>query len=89
MKRVVRASCNIWRESLEITFPLFRIMIPVVVLVKVLKETAAIQVLGDWLSPIMEIVGLPGNLGIVWATTLLLGLYTGTIVFVDLEEIFR
>ena len=72
------------RESLGVAFPLFRIMIPMIIVVKILKEIGAIDILGQWLAPVMGIVGLPGSMGLVWAATLVTGFFPGIIVFADL-----
>ncbi len=45
---------DVWKDSLEISFELFKVMIPVVILVKILQELGAITVLGEWLTPLMQ-----------------------------------
>ena len=72
------------RESVSVALPLFRIMIPMIIVVKILKEMGAIDILGQWLAPVMGIVGLPGSMGLVWAATLVAGFFPGIIVFADL-----
>ena len=44
----------------------------------------AIEILGQWLAPLMGIVGLPGSMGLVWAATLVAGFFPGILVFADL-----
>jgi len=75
---------GIIKESLIIALPLYRIMIPMIIVVKILKEIGAVEILGQWLAPMMAIVGLPGNMGLVWAATLLGGFFPGIIIFADL-----
>ena len=75
---------NFIRESVSVALPLFRIMIPMIIVVKILKEMGAINILGQWLAPLMGIVGLPGSMGLVWAATLVAGFFPGIIVFADL-----
>jgi len=75
---------NFIRESVSVALPLFRIMIPMIIVVKILKEMGAIDILGQWLAPVMGIVGLPGSMGLVWAATLIAGFFPGIIVFADL-----
>ncbi len=77
-------SMGILRESVQIILPLFRIMIPVILLVKVLQEIGMVEVLGQLLFPLMDLVGLPGSMGLVWAATILSGPYTGIVVFANL-----
>ncbi len=71
-------------ESVSVALPVFRIMIPMIILVKILKEMGAIDILGQWLAPVMGIVGLPGSMGLVWAATMVAGFFPGMIIFADL-----
>jgi hypothetical protein len=73
-------------ESLAIALPLYRIMVPVIIFVKVLQEVGAIAWIGQGLSPFMSLVGLPGTTGLIWATTMLSNLYSGMVVFVSLSS---
>ncbi|MFZ2445228.1 MAG: nucleoside recognition domain-containing protein [Syntrophobacteraceae bacterium] len=75
---------QLFSEAFEISWRLFKIMIPVIVVVKVLQETGGIDFLGNLLSPVMRVVGLPGSMGLVWATTILTNLYAGVIVYSSL-----
>ncbi len=65
---------------------LIKISIPVIILVKIATECGLISVLSIVLDPIMGLVGLPGSLGIVWATGLLINLYGAMIVFASLAS---
>ncbi|MBC8258471.1 MAG: hypothetical protein H8E38_05605 [SAR324 cluster bacterium] len=75
---------KIFQESMSLALPLYRIMIPMIIVVKILKEIGAIEILGHWLSPLMGLVGLPGSMGLVWAATLVGGFYPGIFIFADL-----
>jgi len=75
---------DLLKETRRISFHLFKIMVPVVIGVKILQELGAVELLGSLLSPLMTVVGLPGSMGLVWATTLLTNLYGGIAVFVSL-----
>ncbi len=72
-------------ETVQISLTLFRIMIPVIIAVKILQQFGAVAALGEILSPVMRIVGLPGSMGLVWATTILSNIYTGIVVFVSVS----
>ncbi|MEW5722639.1 MAG: nucleoside recognition domain-containing protein [Thermodesulfobacteriota bacterium] len=63
---------------------LFKIMIPIVIGVKVLQELGLIKYLAVPLAPLMELVGLPAQTGLVWATAILNNLYAGIIVYLAL-----
>jgi len=73
------------RDIFDVTFTLFKIMIPIIIIIKVIEEMGGIVLLSEWLSPIMEFVGLPKELGLVWATTILTNIYGGLIVFINLD----
>ena len=75
---------DVWKDSLEISFELFKVMIPVVILVKILQELGAITVLGEWLTPLMQFLGLPGYTGLVWATALFTNFYAAVLVYINL-----
>ncbi|NOH97424.1 hypothetical protein [Vibrio sp. 99-70-13A1] len=73
------------RDIFDVTYTLFKIMIPIILVIKVVEELGGIVLLSSWLSPIMELVGLPKELGLVWATTMLTNIYAGLIVFINLD----
>lgn len=72
------------RESIQVYGVLLRIMVPALIIVKLLQELGALELMGLALGPAMALVGLPAVLGIVWATTLLTNMFTGIIVFIDI-----
>ena len=76
MQKIIELNKNI----LEITYELFRIMIPTLIIVKILQELGFVNVLNNFLSPLMFLVGLPEEIGIVFTTTMLTSPYTGLAV---------
>ena len=72
------------RDAFRICRDLYKILIPVIFLVKVLQELDLIPYLARPLSPLMGWVGLPGEMGLVWATALLNTLYSSLVVFLTL-----
>ena len=81
--RIFKYFIDVIKESLVVALPLYRIMIPMIVLVKILKEAGIVELLGHWLAPLMSVVGLPGSMGLVWAATMLGGFFPGIIIFAD------
>ncbi|EMG35883.1 hypothetical protein PCS_03366 [Desulfocurvibacter africanus PCS] len=75
---------RIVRDSLRISLELFKIMVPVVIAVKILQELGAIAWLARPLAPLMGLVGLPAETGLVWATAMLNNIYSGILVFASL-----
>jgi spore maturation protein SpmB len=74
------------REAGEVSLRLFRIMVPILVGVKILQELGAVSYLALPLKPLMQLVGLPGEMGLVWATAMLNNLYSGIVVFLSLPQ---
>ena len=78
------------RETLKDTgstyFFLLKIMIPISIVVKVLDYFGWIEVIGDYLSPAMGVVGLPGDFGLVIATAMIANIYGALIVFFQLSR---
>ena len=69
------------KEIYDVCLLLFKLTIPVIIVVKVLEELGAIPYLSTALSPLMQLVGLPESMGIVWTTTLLTNIYSGMLLF--------
>lgn len=84
MKRVNQFFIELGKEIFEVTLTLFKIMIPVIIVMKVVEEVGGIDLLSHCLSPLMSLVGLPSEMGIVWATTLLTNNYAGVAVLLNL-----
>ena len=72
---------KIWEESTLVSIELYKIIIPVTIIVKVLQEIGAIRYIAAALAPVMHLVGLPGSMGFVWATTMFTNLYAGMVAF--------
>jgi hypothetical protein len=73
-------------KSLRISFILFRLMVPIIIIIKLLEELGLISVLSAWLAPLMQMLGLPGEMGLVWATALMTNLYGGIVVYASLAS---
>lgn len=75
---------NIWkqiREAVTVSFVLFRIMVPVIIIVKVLTELGLVKYIALAFAPLMKLVGLPGEMGLVWATAVITNMYGGIVIF--------
>ncbi|WP_299199374.1 hypothetical protein [uncultured Amphritea sp.] len=71
-------------EIYAVCLMLFKLMIPVLIIVKILEELGAIPYISKVLEPAMLLVGLPDSMGLVWATTLLTSIYGGMLIFFQL-----
>jgi hypothetical protein len=74
------------KETIDICIPLFRVLVPMIILIKILKETGLVTLLGRVLEPVMLLAGLPGEMGLAWASALMTNLYGGVIVFASLAK---
>lgn len=75
---------SLTREIYEVCLLLFKLMIPVLIVVKMLEELGAIPYISLALEPVMHLVGLPESMGLVWTTTLLTNIYGGMLIFFQL-----
>ena len=73
-------------QALRVGLALFKIMIPVIVGVKILQELDLIRYIALPLSPLMKMVGLPPEMGLVWATGMINNLYGAIIVLLSLWD---
>ena len=70
------------RDAAGVSFVLFRIMVPVVIVVKILSELGLVKYIATVFAPVMSLVGLPGEMGLVWATAVITNMY-GVIAIFD------
>lgn len=71
-------------EGLTTFWTLARLMIPVMIGVKVLVDLGLLDLLARLCAPVMALVGLPAETGLVWASALLVNLYGGAVVLLAL-----
>ena len=69
------------KETLLTSWELIKIIVPVVIITKILEEVGLIGYLSYALDPVMGLLGLPGELGLVWATALATSLYGAMAIF--------
>ncbi|CUB04214.1 hypothetical protein [Marinomonas fungiae] len=84
MMRLLRECRILIQESGRVYWTLLKVMIPALLIVKALDMLGGVGVFGQALSPIMQLVGLPDDVGIVWATLILTNIYAGMLVFFNL-----
>ncbi len=82
--RLAGACLSLVRETWLTSWELIKITIPVVIGTKILTELGLINSLSTLLEPVMALLGLPGSLGLVWATAMFTTLYAGIAVFAAL-----
>ncbi len=77
LKKILRkwfSACNVF----------LKIMIPVSVIIKLLEEFNIMPYIGEILAPLMQPLGLAGEMGLVWATTMLSNIYGGLLALSSL-----
>lgn len=83
-KSLSNAAKGLLKEAAKASYDLFKVIVPVSIIIKVLLELGAVEHLGAALGPVMELVGLPGSMGLVWATAMVANIYGGMVAFVTL-----
>jgi len=74
---------SLFQEISQVYLTLLKVMVPAIVIVKILDLLGGTQWLAEALAPLMQFVGLPEQLGLVWATAILTNIFTAMVVFVD------
>lgn len=85
MKRVYAEVRKLCIEIVSTTLTLFKVMIPMIILVEIADHLGGVELLSELLEPLMSILGLPGSMALVWATTMLTNLYAGILVLVNTD----
>ena len=86
MSTALRVSREILTDSYQTILILFRILIPALILVKILDYFGATEYLSALTQPLMAPMGLPDMAGLIWATTMIVNIYTGVAVFLTLAD---
>ncbi len=64
------------QDGIRVSKNLFPMIISIVIILKILQELNLVRYLALPLEPIMELMGLPAEMGIVWATGMLSSVYS-------------
>jgi spore maturation protein SpmB len=75
---------NLAQEIKDVTIPLYKILIPFIFIVKFLEEIGAIELLSKFFEPLMKVIGLPAELGIILVTAIVVNIYAALILFINL-----
>ena len=80
MKQFLKNSLT---EIKVICIPLYKILIPFIFIIKILEEIGVIKIISNFFEPVVQLMGLPAELGIVWVTAIIINVYAGIVVFVN------
>ena len=81
LKSFFQAMNDLFRNALRTSLMLFKIIIPISIATRLLQQWGVVDQFGMLLGPVMELVGLPGQMGLVWATAMVTNIYGGMVVF--------
>lgn len=79
---------QVLKRSLRLFVTVARIMVPVMVIVKIAEILGLVALAGQGLGPVMGLLNLPAEAGIVWAATLLTGVFGGLATLATLAGSF-
>ena len=88
MKKSKKILVNIFQETTKIFWILFKVILPVVIVIRVLELIGAIPFLAKFLEPLTSFIGIDGSLGLVWMAAILVNIYAGLAAFASLQAIF-
>lgn len=74
-----------WLSEVWLIFwTLIKITVPILLIVRVIEVLGWVEVLGELIEPVMAVVGLPGETGLVWMASMVGNIYAGMAVFYQL-----
>jgi spore maturation protein SpmB len=74
---------NSFSEIKVICIPLYKILIPFIFVIKILEEIGVVKLISNFFEPVVQLMGLPAELGIVWVTAIIINVYAGIVVFIN------
>lgn len=75
---------KILNDIRDICIPLYKILIPFVFIVKLLEMSGIIKFIASAIEPLMSLVGLTPELGLVFVTAFLINIYAAVVLFINL-----
>lgn len=79
-----RALRENFSDTLHVAWEIFQVIIPISIGLRILAELDWIRYLALPLTPVMNLVGLPADLGLVWATGIMVNHYSALVVLAGL-----
>ena len=71
-------------EIKDICIPLYKILIPFIFIIKILEEIGIVKIISNFFEPIVQLLGLPAELGIVWVTAIIINVYAAIVLFINI-----
>lgn len=74
------------KKSLNMTWFLIKVTVPISLVIKIVSDLGLIHLVANFFSPLMKVVGLSGELGIVWITGMLTNIYGALITLFNFSQ---
>ena len=84
LSRPAGAAFDSLRDACGVCRKIYPVMVLLIIAVKILSELDLIKYLAMPLEPLMALMGLPADFGIIWATSMVVNIYSGLIVLISL-----
>ena len=75
---------KLFLEIKDVTIPLYKILIPFVFIIKLLEVAGIVDQIAKAFAPLMGLIGLPSELGIIWVTAIVINIYAALILFINI-----
>ena len=75
---------KLFKEIIDVTIPLYKILIPFVFIIKFLEITGFVDLIASIFEPLMSLIGLPAEFGIIWVTAIVVNIYAALILLANL-----
>ncbi|NGN97220.1 hypothetical protein G5S52_05980 [Grimontia sp. S25] len=72
-------------ESVNVAITLYKVMIPTIIVVKIFEEFGGVVWFSSFIAPLMNAVGLPSEMGLVWATAIFVNIYSALVVLINTD----
>ena len=84
MNHIANIVVKWFKQGVATSLMIFKIMIPITIIVKIFQETGLIIHIGNLLSPFMQLIGLPGETGLIWASAMIGNIFAGIITYLSI-----
>ena len=71
-------------EIKDICIPLYKILIPFIFIIKILEEIGIVKIISNFFEPIVQLLCLPAEFGIVWVTAIIINVYAAIVLFINI-----
>lgn len=88
IKNLIKENNKILTKTSSMTWFLIKLMLPISIGIRILENFGLIELIANKLAPIMNLVGLSGEMGIVWITGMLTNIYGGLISLFNLSTTY-